>query len=249
MEKLIKARETLILALIKANEKYHLNDDSINKIIVDPIVKDADNFYLSSSEELGKVTYARNKSDKFNERKRVKTSFRRFLRRQLGINHHQYSDDWLDRFGCEVLSFLPFDINARIKVLNGDDILAFYCKTFVSTCMTGKANKEKIAFYATNKDKVNLAVMDNYMRAFIWNTDEDIKVLDRIYPSGNLDAEALFRKWATDKGYKLRLNPSGAINVSEKIGIENNLVLHVTAKKCELYPYFDTFRFGKFVRL
>ena len=247
MKKLIEAREALISALLKANEKYHESDASVFKDIINPIAKDEHGFFLSLSEEIGKVTYAKDKSSKFNEKKRVKTSFRRFLRRQLDINSNKYSDDWLDRFGCEVISFLPFDINSRIKLIKGDDIVSFYTKTFVDTCMTGKANKNKIQFYAVNEDKVELAIMDNFIRAFVWTTDEGIKVFDRIYPSGNLDAEILFRKWATSQGYKLRLNPSSVVHASEMVGIEGNVTLHVTAKRHTSYPYLDTFRFGKYI--
>ena len=246
MDKLLEARDVLISALVKTNEKYHANDYNIYMDIIQPIIEDKDNFYLSTADEVGKVTYARDKSDKFNEKKRIKTSFRRFLRRQLDINSHKYSDDWLNRFGCEVLSFLPFDLDSRIKLLKGNDIVKYYASTFINTCMTGKGNSLKIEFYSKNADRIQLAVMDNFIRAFVWLTDEGIYVMDRIYPSGNIDAETMFRKWATSKGFKLRSNPSSVVSVAaDVVYIEDDLRLNVTVIKNAVYPYLDTFRFGK----
>ena len=47
MKKLIEAREALISALLKANEKYHESDASVFKDIINPIAKDEHGFFLS----------------------------------------------------------------------------------------------------------------------------------------------------------------------------------------------------------
>ena len=253
MEKIIAGREKLIKALNLAYDKVRncFSDDDTDKFnsISYLIQSDVGSSFLSiDPEDIERVTYARNIKDKFIAKKRVKTSFRRFVRRQLGIDSKFCNDNLLDRFGSFVLSFLSDDISNRVKLLSGEEIVTFYSSTFTKTCMTGRENRKKIEFYAINSDKVKLAVLDNYIRAFVWQADGDKLVFDRVYPAG-CDAVEVFRNWAKNNGYLLRANASGVVSLEETVEIfgENDISknLFVTMKQAGYYPYLDTFRFGK----
>lgn len=244
-----EGRKVLIEAIKKVITEYDYAPGDREYQIFSLIFDDKDGLYLSLSDEFGKVTYAKSAEDKLNPKKRVKTSLRRFIRRQLNIDSSVCSDSWLDRFGCKVLSNIPVDLDTRVKVLRGNDIVTFYANTFIHSCMTGRDNRDKITFYSNNPDKVGLAVMDNFVRAFVWKTDEGINIFDRVYPAGNIDAETLFRKWASSKGYLLRSNPSSVVPTYETVGIQGcSNPLHVSMNfTLAKFPYLDTFRFGKFV--
>lgn len=235
-----KDRQALIQAITKTINLHGYYGHEILRLIVE----DYNGYYLSLADEFGKVTYSKDPKDKLNEKKRIKTSFRRFIRRQLNCPANQYTDSWLNRFGCKVLSYLPYDLDSRISLLKGNQIIDFYSKTFVKTCMTGVPHKEKIAFYAINSDKVSLAVMDNSVRAFVWNTDEGDIVFDRVYPADDIDMIELIRSWAKSKNYKLRCVPASVVPINETVEIEGGLKYKVTLQPNIYYPYLDTFRFG-----
>lgn len=243
---LIKALNSVMTSINRDDVRLLSSEKNAALLIFEKIINDNGNWYISLSDEFGKITYAKSTEDKLSVKKRVKTSFRRFIRRQLSIDSTMCSDAWLDWFGCQVLSYLPYDINDKISILYENDIVKFYTKTFVDTCMTGSDNRLKIAFYANNPDKVGLVVFNNFVRAFLWHTDEGNFVLDRVYPAGNKDLISLIRKWAKEKEFCLRTNADGVVPKQETVAIDGNIINHVTMKIQTQYPYLDTFRFGNF---
>ncbi|MFZ4768620.1 MAG: hypothetical protein ACOYLO_00470 [Ferruginibacter sp.] len=247
----IKERSRLVLAFIAAGQKHEQlfgRYDSIDSII-QMIVSNHNSLNASTSDEFNKITYiapCNKNEDSKNKDKRIKTSIRRFIRRQLNISIVRCNDTILDRFGSYILSNLSTNVDDRIKILKGNNISKLYAATTVRTCMTGLEHKPMIEFYAINADKISLAILDNYARAFIWKTDEGINVFDRIYPASG-DHVEVFRNWAKEKGYLLRSNPTGVVSIKESVGIEHGKYLHVTVNKNDSYPYLDTFRFGKWM--
>lgn len=247
MNNVIKQHKALVDSLsliLKNSPNFYRGFNLVADELISAIK--ATQYYPAICNDPGKISYAKSEDVKFNEKKRTKTSFKRFVRCQLNLCGRGYRGIDLDRLYCEILSVASPNIADRIKILSGKDIVKFYASTFNKTCMTGRKHSPKIEFYANNPDVVKMIVVDNNLRAFLWKTDEGKLVLDRVYPKHHRDIP-LLRKWAADQGYLIRSNADGVVDRTESVGISGGMVYHVTVNKSEYYPYLDTFRFGKIV--
>jgi len=222
-------------------EEYYVLCDVFNYIR-----KNLNNDYVSTSTKEGCISYARN-SEPFDENKRVKTTFARYIRRILNYDLSRISDATLDRFCNNVNTFL-LDLDSfkkKINIINGPAVLEAYQSGIKThSCMTEK-NALKMEIIALNPDKVSMLVIEDVTRALLWVCDDGTKVLDRIYPSGS-NIVPLIRKWALSEGYVLRANPDKAANSLSTIHLSDEKRHFVTLDMHgrELYPYLDTFSYG-----
>ena len=224
-------------------EKEHLQK------VINRISKDEEGFLAISLNDNKTVSYARFKNDKINEAKRVKTTLGRYLTRIFDV---KVKDKTLSDFTTEVLKLVSSEqeLDAEIKELSDKDIMDFYetnddssCGG-LSSCMSGES-ASYTELYALNSDKVKLIVFGNRARALLWTTDDGTKVLDRYYPSQSKYGE-LLRQWAKNKGYVLRNNPDSLVT-SGSVSLSDNKQHIITLKHNDVFPYLDTFKFGKII--
>lgn len=237
--KLIRALETSVIGL----------DDNLKFIIIDkiiyPIRRNVFGHFLSlSQEEDIRVSYAVKPEDKYFTEKRIKTTLRRYIRRQLKLSANELCDADLSLLGNKVNEYLanPLDINNRIKLLKGQDIERFYNQCSYRTCMTG-LDSFKTELYVNNPDKINLLVFDDNVKALLWTCDDGVRVLDRIYPSG-CDSIPILRKWARKNNIVVRLVPDSRVNGTVHLSDGQQHFVTLTFNKT--FPYLDTFCFGSF---
>lgn len=218
-------------------------DDSEYGILLQNIVGDIRHKpeqYLSySQDDPLKVSYAQNPQHIYDNNKRVKTTMQRYIRRQLGVTTLQIPDDKLDKLCRPLFASRKID-TTQFQLLSGDDITEAYSRSVgASSCMTGRDSKY-VEIYALNPDKVSLVVYDKMARALLWTCDDNIKVLDRIYPNDGVHIN-IIQEWAKSQGIVYRMGnscPHGEVELSD------NQEHCVTVKYNEYFPYMDTFRYA-----
>ncbi len=241
MNKLLVNRIYLIKALQASINKVILNDAEgvVMKNIITTIRKDTDTFLSLSQDNVGWVSYAKNVADKLNSKRRIKTTLARFIRRQLNITPELLCDSTLDKLNIEAkINMINYDaLCKRIEILKGQDIVSFYERNREAhSCMT-EENAYLVSMYALNPSKVSLVVLDNTTRALLWTTDNEVKVLDRVYPAG-CHGVYLIRYWAKENGCVLRSSPDRQ-NTSGLLS--DNGKYKITMRHNNVFPYLDTF--------
>jgi len=241
---LLKNRVKLIRSMIDARKSF---PSYSLRIIIDDIIhlvrEDKDKYFISASiGEASKISYTRKGSNSNLENVRVKTSLQRFIRRQLLIDSVSISDANLDKFCNLVMLFMDDSLDAKVQIISGNDISNLYAKTMIKSCMTGGCASFKTSIYSLNKN-IEMAVFNGEIRALLWTCDDGVKVLDRAYPAGHWGVNFL-RAWAKRKGYMVR-NVAEAVTDDRNNGISDNKMHCVTIKHEGVFPYMDTFKFGK----
>jgi len=229
-----------LFGALRRSRKQFAQDIAIINKIMEKLKEDKDSHYLSvSQEDFNSVSYAKRKDDKFDNDKRIKTTFGRYVRRRMKIKEDKLSDATLS----DLATFISLAIGKKkntdtetkketesVNILSGLDIVNFYRKTdkTLHTCMTGARNSKSINFYAKNPNKVSLVVSkDEKSRALLWTADNGDKVLDKIYPKHGVGNKKI-QIWASGKGFK---KP----NKTQRITMNHN----------GWFPYIDSFVFGK----
>ena len=245
MNAITKDRVKLIRGLQSAqNNGFTEPDKEMIASMIILIRSDYHRHFLSLSQEIpGKVTYAAKPEQRFDNDTRMRTTLRRYIRRQLNVSTNEFSDKSLFELGGYIhRETMPDDnLDDRITILKGPEIVDHYRHTGTSSCMTGD-DAWKVKIYADNPDKCSLVVLDDHVRALLWKCDDGTIVLDRIYPAG-CDAVSILQGWASRKGYAYRLSDGfcdGMISLSD--GREHK----ITLKHNDVFPYFDTFCYGDF---
>jgi hypothetical protein len=200
-------------------------------------------YLICDPENKSLVSFAKSPDDRDNLKRRVKTTLRRYIRRELELDATKLLDKTLDLFGDLVNFSIEVDDNVdnKIQYLYGQDIIKFYKTTSSSSCMTGKSSKYT-ELYAANPDKVCIVVIKDRTRALLWTDDNGIKILDRTYPSGHYTTVWL-KQWAKNKGY-IRRSKNCMIDYTAKRIDTTDVAEHkITLNKTKKMPYLDTFRF------
>lgn len=240
----IKLIKGMILAIKKMTPVYSVSEivrlnDAISYIRNNPFP-----VYLSLDSNTDMISFSKTKSQAFDEEKRIPTTIGKYFRRHLKVKLCEVTDDTLDKFAEEVKAFiLEEKVESKIKVLKGKEIVDEYKNEKVPSCMAGEANYFKVQLYGLNPDKIFLVVYDR-ARALLWKTDEGQIVLDRIYPS-KCHEVSIIRNWATKKGYILRGSADNAIATGSTVELSDGKYYTVTAKHNNIFPYLDTFPFGR----
>ena len=199
--------------------------------------------YLSvSQDDQSLVSYARIPEDAYSRRRRVRTTLGKYIRRNFEeyFTNRKINDTILDQFVKEVMGIVSAK-SFSVDYLCGDDIVDFYKKTNLTSCMTGSGSRY-VKLYSENPSKVCLLVSDE-IRALLWTCDDGTKVLDRAYPSGNYKINIL-REWAAANGYVCRVNPD-KLSDGNHVELSDGSVRKITLKDPGIYPYMDTFAFAK----
>jgi len=140
------------------------------------------------------------------------------------------------------------------KIINGDFIKKYYHYSSYSklegslghSCMKYDQSQKLIDFYSYNDLKMLVLLKNEKLlgRSLLWETDQNIKIMDRIY-SINDKINSLFNQWAIDnKYYRKKTNKwNDTINFispnNESIQLKLSVKLKLDTK---FYPYLDTFK-------
>lgn len=211
--------------------------DNILAIIAD--IKSNHTHFLSVSQEAGAyfVSYARRAEDKYNNKRRFRTTLGRYIDRNVAYNKKVFVKPILNAYIEAVLAILGAD-SIVVRELKGQDIMDYYANSPSSSCMTN-GNSIKTELYALNPDKVSLLVYDE-IRALAWTCDDGAKVLDRAYPAGHFKI-AILREWAERKGYILRTVSYKLVD-SYVVALTDGKSHTVTVNRPKrFFPYMDTF--------
>ena len=241
-----KDRIRLIRAMYRANDILNKRCCSNNEQrgailnITESIRNNRDAALSISQEQSMCVSYARKPEDKYNTNRRVRTTLGKYLVRNFPEHKDVLTQSIIDVFVANVWSILEANnINARF--LCGQDVIDYYRSSPSDSCMT-RHNCDKVKLYSINPDKVCLVVYDE-VRALLWTCDDGAKVLDRAYPAGHAKIMIL-REWAKSKGYILRDSPDKLVDGSH-VELSDGNNHEVTLCDTDIYPYCDTFVFGR----
>ena len=246
MQKLIEDRNLLLSALKITIENYisRLTSDIENvNNIYSMIKKDENNHFLSlSQDDLEKISYARTPDDIYNSSKRVKTTFERYVRRQLNIDCSSLSDTTLNYLGRQFrIKITPLDVlDSKVRLLSGKDISNFYQETSITSCMCNH-NAFKTEMYSLNPDVIQLIVFDESSRALLWTSTCGTKIVDRIYPE-NCETSSMLRGWIEKNQYIYRV-PKGCCD-ENYVELSDGKTYSFDLKHDNVFPYLDTFCFG-----
>ena len=235
--KLIWAIEEVTKAT-KDEDKSYLDTPAQCFILAVSEIKSGSFNVVSCPDDPSKVSY------KTNNGTTTVTTLARFLRRNISACSTNLVGDTSFNILCQNIITKIGSKNGwddRLKLLQGQDIVEHYKTTDSNSCMTGK-NSIFTELYALNPDKVMLVVLDSFARALLWTCDDGTKVLDRIYPAG-CQAINDMRQWASEQGYILRMNATGAPYDKFMEGLTDNSAKQITVKFSKYFPYLDTFRF------
>ena len=225
-----------LLALLEEFFLEHLTSPFARQtyLLYKATVADTARYLSLSQDETGKFSYAENKNDRFSNRRRRRTTLARFIRRQMEIADNELPDNYLSTLQNAVVAKL-FDANQFIQIVTGEAIQEAYDNKFGGeSCMTGTSY---INFYVINPDKVALLKYDNGLRqarSLLWTTDQNVKVLDRIYPTDNGAHIAILQAWAHSQGFRV-------------VYQDKCSDLTVTMNHENEFPYLDNFYCGRYL--
>lgn len=140
----------------------------------------------------------------------------------------------------EVINNLKKADTSNLEVVDGEDIRKAYLGSnyvsggdLSSSCMSGSSAQEYLDIYVENPKQIKCLVLFDEKRkvmgrALIWNTDQGVKVMDRIYVCDNKYI-SLFKSYALENNFKNK--DSGDFSVS------------LDKYDFYYYPYMDTFQF------
>ena len=216
---------------------YHPRNLEI-KLIIDSVKNHPFHFLsISQDEWVYFVSYARRAEDKYNNKRRFKTTLGRYISRNAKYNRHVLNKPVVDAYIEMVIAMLCVD-SITITPLKGEQITQYYNNSPSSSCMTG-VNSDKTELYAINDEKVSLFVYDE-IRALAWVCDDGTKVLDRAYPAGHHKISIL-REWAKRNGYVLRNEPDRVVH-DNYVALTDDKIHNITVRRPKkAFPYADTF--------
>jgi len=171
------------------------------------------------------------------------TTLGRLMTRHLGYDPKKYSlaiQVLTDAYLAEVRR-----ANVSFDIVNGADIVeAYNVEWGAHSCMTGSESKYT-KFVQENKAIISMLLFKDKTtkaRAFLWNTVQGDRVLDRIYPNSGWHV-GVIKNWAHKLGIVQRVSdslPSGS-----HIRLSNGKQYTVSVKnKKNVWAYMDTFTFG-----
>jgi hypothetical protein len=149
-------------------------------------------------------------------------------------------------------------ITSTFKVVSGSDILNYYhyesylseSGSLGSSCMKHDSCQDYLDLYVDNSDKISMLIMvDNNSkligRALLWSND-DVKIMDRIYTIDDESYQYHFKKWADDNGYWYKKEQKWNNTLffeSKGKTIYKEVSFELKSFEFNRYPYMDTFKF------
>jgi hypothetical protein len=236
-----KLYEALSIYYTFCNRYSNVQRRTIFVNIIENISNDVNNHFVTlAAGSDGRISYARNKENRFNTLKKIRMSFARYVRRVLKISSGKLPDADLEAFQ-EAFKYTiqsKNDLKKQVRILRGDEVTNYYRDTLVKSCMTGVHKVHKIELYSINSDKVGLVVIGNLARALIWKCDDGTIYVDRMY--GSMLGRSILQEWTENKGY----------TYGSKISDTKYYKLTVTLKMDGKTgtPCLDTFFFGRLIK-
>lgn len=245
MRTTVYERVRLIRTLQAAlNNGFAEDEKAVIARMIAEIRSDARHDQLAPSKDKeGYVAYTVKPWNPFDNSTRVRTTFRRYVRRQMGVDTNTLSDKALEELGRLVSrgTLCEECIACRIRICQGEEIVNWYGKGIAGSCMTG-SNAWKVELLAKNPDKVRLVILDESVRALLWTCDDGMVVLDRVYPS-DCDGVVLLQEWAAARGYAYRESDKYCPG---QVLLSDGKIHQVTLRKAvNVYPCLDTFAYGR----
>jgi len=246
MNKLLTDRVKLIRALQGCAYSQHLycRTEDFLRDIIKLIRADHKSFLSLSQDKDGRVSYSTKPGTKLDNKRRIRTSFGRYLRRQLKINHDTMTDKDVAWIQSQIFARTA-DISGSVVLICGEEIREVYDSGFGGyTCMSGEDYGKYTQLYADNPDVVAMIKFDNgaRARALLWTTEDGAKVLDRIYPDDGGGHITAIRLWAEKQGYIIR--GCNHLPEGDTISLSDDSERQVVLRDSGVYPYLDTFCFG-----
>jgi hypothetical protein len=222
--------------------------DLLNRVVEKLKYPEQDHwFWWSVAESIAdprKISYAPAMRDVDNNARRRYCSVAKFLKgpaRQKGLS---ITDAEADRVGQLVGDHFPDSYDYTFDVVRGLVQQAYRDADVgdMHSCMTGGSY---VRWYDENPDKVGIVKImqgSNYVgRALIWNTDQGVTVVDRVYPSNNGPHTNALHKWCEENGYDYKTSQTyndGCL----KSGRMDYTVTMAPSEDGD-WPYLDTFKY------
>jgi len=245
MNKIIKDRIKLIRNLEKLSTQG-FKKEFVDKLTTD--IRNDENRLLSFSQDSTfKVSFASKPEYKFDNERRTKTTFGKYLRKHMGYGLETIFDYNL----AKIVSLLHAtqEHSELIEIVKGIDLIDAYRNCIGGgSCMTGD-NIRYLDMYKDNPGIIQLLIYRGEIqaRALLWTTTDGHIVIDRIYPNSGNHVEAI-REWGRKRGYYNRGHESCSdANIHTPDGnIAYGLQVIVEADEDMNFPYIDTFKYGEF---
>jgi len=133
----------------------------------------------------------------------------------------------------------------RLEVVAGDEIRKWYDEemyskgggTLNNSCMRYPECQDYFDIYTQNPEVCQMLILLNHDgskidgRALLWTLTDGKKVMDRIYITTD-QCEEIFKKWASENGYLLKIDFIRNGNIG---------TIQLKEKSYHPYPYLDTF--------
>ena len=201
-----------------------------------------------SSEDPRKVSYAARPEDVDTNARRRFCSVSRFIRgkgREYGLD---FTDAEAIRIGELVGSHFPDSYEYHFEVVRGNDaVWRTYNDPEAGAARSCMAGSDYVRWYDDNPDKVGIVriIQGNRFtgRALIWNTDQGVTVVDRVYPSNNGPHTNALHRWAEANGYDYKTRQScgpGCLKSSR-----TDYTVTMVPPKNGTFPYLDTFIYSE----
>jgi len=149
--------------------------------------------------------------------------------------------------------------NFTFEVVSGHDMRKYYHQnsyaqssgSLVNSCMKYDYCQPYLELYTENEDVCKMLVMLNSRkellgRCLLWETNDSLKIMDRVYTISDTRFIHHFHAWAFDNGYLPKSKNTWMDGILFKKGDDIvDIRTYIPLKKShfEYYPYLDTFRF------
>ncbi|MCK9371287.1 hypothetical protein M0R04_15345 [Candidatus Dojkabacteria bacterium] len=177
-------------------------------------------------------------------KKQVTTTFGRYIRKYKKIDEKAIPSHILTAISNHVIA-TAVDTEKIISLVQGDEIENLYKEHFAySSCMSGDSARYT-RLYANNPDKVSLLCLrfgDITGRALVWETEEKVTVVDRIYPNSGVHID-MIREFAQSRGWKMRSHNGSPDNYGSDKNIDGKTYYVKLKNNTDYFPYSDTFRY------
>jgi len=224
--------------------------------------RNSNQHYVSISvDDASRISYARRADHRFDTKRRVKTSWQRYITRQLPEEiaeelNHKALDLFVSKW--QALSD-PADTSDFVQHRGRHLERIYESEIGGHSCMTGEDASPYIQMYVNNPDVFSVLVYtdpddDDVIQAFkaralITKTDSGTIVMDRIYPNSGSHIE-LFYNHAKQQGWVYRPHHGYPECDPEEPGewprvdVSDSAQYYVTVKTPSYMPYMDTWHFG-----
>lgn len=188
-----------------------------------------------SSEDENRISYARYPELRYNDDRRTKISFSRFLSRSVELSPLKYDTGRWSTLCNTLGTRLFFDTQLVVEEYFGDDIPRVYTNLekmyHISSCMSH--DLEATSLYACNPQNTSLLLFKFRglcCRALKLKLDNGDTWIEKRYPNDNYELSEVTRMWIKDNGY-----------IDGRTAGSYGLTMTWCLPDDDSYPYIDTF--------